>query len=62
MSHAYRLAPAGQIAPVNYMAIIFAGVWGFLLWNEVPDLYSVIGFCNILALNHFLLTLSQWTT
>ncbi|WAU76263.1 DMT family transporter [Acinetobacter sp. TR3] len=48
MSHAYRLAPAGQIAPVNYMAIIFAGVWGFLLWDEVPDLYSVIGFCIIL--------------
>lgn len=48
MSHAYRLAPAGQIAPVNYMAIIFAGIWGFLLWNEVPDLYSVIGFGFIL--------------
>ncbi|WP_087544070.1 DMT family transporter [Acinetobacter sp. WCHA29] len=48
MSHAYQLAPAGQIAPVNYMAIIFAGIWGFLLWNEVPDLYSVIGFCIIL--------------
>lgn len=48
MSHAYRLAPAGQIAPVNYMAIIFAGIWGFLLWNEVPDLYSVIGFIIIL--------------
>jgi len=48
MSHAYRLAPAGQIAPVNYIAIIFAGIWGFLLWNEVPDLYSVIGFDIIL--------------
>lgn len=42
MSHAYRLAP------VNYIAIIFAGIWGFLLWNEVPDLYSVIGFGIIL--------------
>jgi drug/metabolite transporter (DMT)-like permease len=49
MSHAYRLAPAGQIAPVNYVAIIFAGLWGFLLWNEVPDLYSVIGFGIILS-------------
>lgn len=48
MSHAYRLAPAGQIAPVNYIAIIFAGIWGFLLWKEVPDLYSVIGFGIIL--------------
>lgn len=48
MSHAYRLAPARQIAPVNYIAIIFAGIWGFLLWNEVPDLYRVIRFGIIL--------------
>lgn len=48
MSHAYRLAPAGQIAPVNYMAIIFAGVWGFFLWQETPDFYSVFGFGLIL--------------
>lgn len=48
MSHAYRLAPAGQIAPVNYMAIIFAGIWGFFLWQEIPDIYSLIGFAFIL--------------
>lgn len=49
MSHAYRLAPAGQIAPVNYMAIIFAGIWGFFLWQEIPDIYSLIGFAFILV-------------
>jgi len=48
MSHAYRLAPAGKIAPVNYMAIIFAGIWGYLLWQETPDIYSIIGFGFIL--------------
>lgn len=48
MSHAYRLAPAGQIAPVNYVAIIFAGIWGYLLWNEIPDISSIIGFGIIL--------------
>lgn len=48
MSHAYRLAPAGQIAPVNYMAIIFASVWGFFLWQETPDFYSLFGFGLIL--------------
>lgn len=48
MSYAYKLAPAGQIGPVNYIAIIFAGTWGFLLWNEIPDRYSLIGFCFIL--------------
>ena len=43
LSNAYKLAPAGQIGPVNYIAIFFAGLWGFLFWQEVPDLYSLLG-------------------
>lgn len=48
MSQAYSLAPAGQIGPVNYIAIIFAGIWGFLFWQELPDLSSLLGFGLIL--------------
>ncbi len=48
MSRAYSLAPAGQIGPVNYIAIIFAGIWGFLFWQELPDLSSMLGFGLIL--------------
>lgn len=48
MSNAYRLAPAGQIGPVNYIAIIFAGIWGYLFWQETPDTYSLLGFAFIL--------------
>ncbi|MDV2439294.1 DMT family transporter [Acinetobacter gerneri] len=44
MSYAYKLAPAGQIGPINYIAIIFAGTWGFLFWGELPDHYSLFGF------------------
>lgn len=52
LSNAYKLAPAGQIGPVNYIAIFFAGLWGYLFWQEIPDLYSLLGlgliFCGIL--------------
>ncbi|RKG32891.1 DMT family transporter [Acinetobacter guerrae] len=47
MSNAYKLAPAGQIGPVNYIAIVFAGIWGYLFWQELPDAYSLIGFIFI---------------
>lgn len=47
MSKAYSLAPAGQIGPVNYVAIIFAGIWGYLFWGELPDHTSLIGFTLI---------------
>jgi drug/metabolite transporter (DMT)-like permease len=37
LSKAYGYAPAGKIGPANYLAIIFAGIWAWLLWGEVPD-------------------------
>lgn len=48
MSNAYKLAPAGKIGPANYLAIIFAGIWATILWQEFPDLYNCIGFALIL--------------
>ena len=49
LSNAYKLAPAGQIGPVNYIAIIFAGIWGYLFWQELPDGLSLVGFSLILT-------------
>lgn len=43
MSRAYSLAPPGLIGPVAYLAIVFAGVFSFVLWGEVPDLASMFG-------------------
>jgi drug/metabolite transporter (DMT)-like permease len=48
LSNAYKLAPAGQIGPVNYVAIIFAGIWGYFFWHETPDGFSLVGFGLIL--------------
>ena len=31
------------------IAIIFAGAWGYIFWQETPDHYSLIGFSLILA-------------
>ncbi|MEB3754157.1 DMT family transporter [Acinetobacter sp. MD2(2019)] len=48
MSYAYSLAPAGQIGPMNYIAIVFAGIWGFIFWHELPDTFSIIGILIII--------------
>ena len=42
-TRAYGMAPASAIAPINYLAIVLGGVWGWLLWQQVPDLWSVMG-------------------
>lgn len=42
-THAYAMAPASAIAPINYFAVVLAGFWGWLFWGQVPDLWSVAG-------------------
>lgn len=48
LSKAYSFAPAGQIGPANYLAIIFAGIWAATLWHEYPDTLGIIGMTIIL--------------
>ncbi|MFO1373402.1 MAG: DMT family transporter [Agitococcus sp.] len=43
LSKAYGYAPAGKIGPANYLAIIFAGIWAWILWGETPDNLSIAG-------------------
>lgn len=41
---AYTYAPAGKISLFDYSQIIFATILGFLLFGEIPDAYSFIGY------------------
>ena len=36
-THAYAIAPASAIAPINYFAVVLAGLWGWLFWQQLPD-------------------------
>ncbi|TBR43197.1 DMT family transporter [Marinomonas agarivorans] len=45
---AYSYAPASIVSPVSYIGIVFSGVWGWLLWQEAPDLWGYLGMVLIL--------------
>jgi drug/metabolite transporter (DMT)-like permease len=49
LTRAYSLAPAARIGPFTYTSVIFAGVAGWLLWDEVPDALSVLGMTLVIA-------------
>ncbi|OPJ57192.1 DMT family transporter [Alkalithermobacter paradoxus] len=40
---AYKYAEASEIAIYDYTNIIFASVVGFIIWKEVPDVFSLFG-------------------
>ncbi len=49
MTQAFRLAPATILAPLDYTALLWATIFGWLIWNEVPDLLTFIGATIIIA-------------
>lgn len=55
VTKAYSLAPAREISIFDYAQIVFAGLWGWFFFGELPDQLSVIGYAII-----FLAALYQW--
>ena len=47
---AYRSAPAKEISVFDYSQVIFAAFLGVLLFSEVPDIWSVLGYVMIIGI------------
>lgn len=43
LTKSYSLAPAAQIGAFTYVSVLFAGIYGWLLWREQLDEYTVVG-------------------
>lgn len=43
MTLSYRHAEIGMVAPLKYLTIVFGGIYGYLIWQEIPDFQSTIG-------------------
>ena len=46
---AYTYAPAKEISVYDYTQVIFAALWGFLFFGQIPDVLSVIGYVIIIG-------------
>ncbi|MGA0234643.1 MAG: DMT family transporter [Alphaproteobacteria bacterium] len=47
--NAYRNAPAALIAPMQYSQIIWAALFGFIFFSEIPDLWVATGSLLIIS-------------
>ena len=47
ITKAYIYAPAREISVYDYTQVLFAAIFGFFIFDQVPDVFSVIGYCLI---------------
>ena len=42
-TQAFRHAPASMLAPINYLQLIWAGLLGWIIFDHIPDGWSIVG-------------------
>ena len=43
LTQSYRLAEASLVTPIKYLSLVFAIVFGFLIWSEIPKILTLFG-------------------
>ncbi|WP_265500247.1 DMT family transporter [Paracoccus beibuensis] len=46
---AFSVAEAGALAPFGYTGLVWAGLWGWLFFGQLPDLWTIAGATVIVA-------------
>lgn len=49
ITRAYTFAPAKEISVFDYTQVIFAALLGFFFLDQIPDIYSVMGYIIIIS-------------
>ncbi|MDQ6993084.1 MAG: DMT family transporter [Mariprofundus sp.] len=49
LTWAYQRAPITQVAPLGYSSLFFASVIGFFAWQELPDVWGLMGMLGIVV-------------
>ena len=55
LSQAYRITEAATIAPFEYIALPFAGLWSYMIWGDVPDAIALVGMALIVGSGVFVI-------
>jgi drug/metabolite transporter (DMT)-like permease len=57
---AYWLAPASMLAPFTYLQMIWATLYGFAVFGQLPDRWSALGMAIIVASGLWLALQEHW--
>lgn len=49
ITQAFRMAPAAIVAPFDYTALVWASLFGWLFWGDIPDMWVYVGAAVIIA-------------
>ena len=43
LGQSYKLSEVSLVTPLKYLSLVFAIVFGYLIWNEIPSYKTLLG-------------------
>src|SRR2546428_6458741 len=43
LAQGYRAGPASTLAPLSYLMIVWAVLWGYVVWGDTPGPFTIVG-------------------
>ena len=59
ITHAYRFAPVFVVAPIEYLVILWAIFYGWLLFSQLPSMLTLLGALVVVGSGIYIVTLER---
>jgi len=59
INRSLKLAPASVVVPYQYSMIVWAVIFGFVVWGDVPSLSTIIGAVIIIGAGFYIFMREQ---
>jgi len=54
LTQSYKLSEVSLVAPLKYLSLVFAVIFGYIIWNEIPTLKTLVG-ASLVILSSFVI-------
>jgi drug/metabolite transporter (DMT)-like permease len=54
LTQSYRMSEASLVTPIKYLSLVFAIIFGFLIWSEVPKVITILG-ASLVVVSSFII-------
>ncbi len=54
LSQSYKLSEVSLVTPLKYLALVFAIIFGYFIWNEIPTIKTLLG-AGLVILSSFII-------
>ena len=54
LTQSYRMSEASLVTPIKYLSLVFAIIFGFLIWSEIPKVLTILG-ASLVVISSFII-------